>query len=107
MLSCLKMRQAREQSVTAIKQPVYQRSTFLRAQVAAQVAVKLELTADPLLSLPEFAAATGNPSYSRIRTWIRTGLLHTWRASPRSHHQVRLSELRRFLSAGNGERKAP
>jgi hypothetical protein len=102
-----KLKQSQDQVATTVKSPVYQRrSPNLRAQIAAQIALRTELTADPVLSLAEFAAATGHPSYSAIRDLIRSGALKTWRASPRSHHKVRLSELRRFLAAGHGEQKA-
>jgi hypothetical protein len=74
--------------------------------VQRQIAQRAELYADPLISLQEFAAAVGSPSYSVIRRWIVTGELKTWRVG-KGHHKVRLSELRRFLASGENVEVQP
>ena len=68
--------------------------------IARQLAVKDELYSDPLLSLTEFRAATGSPSYSHVRKLIKDGKIQVWRPYPKAHMKIRLSEIRRFLASG-------
>ena len=72
--------------------PVLARALELQKEKAA-------LAADPLLKLSEAATMIGNPSYPTLRRWIATGKLRVWRAG-NSHFKVKLSEVRRFLRAG-------
>jgi hypothetical protein len=58
------------------------------------------LTCDPLISLSEAIPMLGNPSYSALRVWIKTGALRVWRAGKHGHFKVRLSEIARFREAG-------
>ncbi len=64
------------------------RSTFENAKV------------DPLLSMRE-AGSLLAASYPTLRKWIATGQIRTWRNGPRGHIKVRLSELKKFLAAGD------
>ncbi len=56
------------------------------------------IAVDPLLKVRDAALLLGNPSYATICSWIKAGALHCHRVG-RGHHKVRLSEIRRFLSA--------
>jgi excisionase family DNA binding protein len=73
--------------------------TPVGVQIAAQLATKRELFGDPLLNIKEIELALGC-SYSNVRNLIADGRLRSWRASPRGHHKVRLSEIRRYLAQG-------
>ena len=83
-----------------VKMPVRQRLTPLVLQSVRQRELKQALLTDPLLPLSEAVPMLGNPSYSTLRKWIKTESLHVWRAG-KGHFKVRLSEVRRFVAAGD------
>jgi hypothetical protein len=84
-----------------LKAPVRLRQfTPLVLQTSKALVAKAEMYVDPFLSLREFAAAVGSPSYSVIRKWISSGQLRTWRIGKHGHHKVRLSEVCRFIASG-------
>lgn len=88
-------------SLPAAKAPSHRRQfSPLAAQITKQLQIKKELFGDPLLTVSEVSAALGSPSYSSLRSWIKSGALKTIRFTPRAHHRIRLSELRRFMAAG-------
>jgi excisionase family DNA binding protein len=84
-----------------VKAAVRSRFTSLAAQVTKQIELKKELYSDPLLSIAECRPALGDVSYSTFRKLIAAGKIRTWRPSPRGHHRIRLSELRRFIASGD------
>ena len=59
---------------------------------------KTALLIDPLMKLAEASQLLGSPSYTTLRSWIRSGALHCWRAG-KGHYKIRLSEVQRFLRA--------
>jgi len=84
-----------------VKTPSHRRQfNPLAAQITKQLELKKEIYSDPLMPISEVSAALGNPSYSALRGWIKSGALKTVRFSAHGHHRVRLSELRRFLTEG-------
>jgi hypothetical protein len=87
-------------SGTTSKSPGGRPRNPLGIQITRTLALKQELFGDPLIGLSECRLAIGQCSYSQLRKWISAGQIRTWRPSPRGHHKVRLSELRRFLAAG-------
>jgi excisionase family DNA binding protein len=84
--------------IPPVKTAVRQRSTSLLLQHQRVREQKQALTIDPLMPLREAVGMLGNPSYSLLRKWIADGTLRCWRAG-KGHYRVRLSEIRRFLSA--------
>jgi hypothetical protein len=82
------------------KTPVYRRSSpLVQANQKAQE-VRQALIVDPLLPLSAAIPLLGNPCYSTLRAWIKSGSLRVWRPSSRGHFKVRLSEVVRFVAAG-------
>jgi excisionase family DNA binding protein len=86
-------------SLPNVKTPIRTRVTPLMLQTQKQLELKQAMLGDPLMPLSEAAPMLGNPSYSTLRKWIRNGSLHVWRAG-RGHYKVKLSEVRRFVGAG-------
>jgi excisionase family DNA binding protein len=84
--------------IPPVKTSVSQRTAPLLAQTQKVREDKRALTIDPLMRLAEAMPMLGNPSYTTVRGWIKTGALRVWRAG-RGHFRVRLSEVQRFLSA--------
>ena len=85
--------------IPPVKTSVRQRSTSLLAQHQRVREQKQALTIDPLMPLREAVGMLGNPSYSLLRKWIAEGSLVCWRAG-KGHYRIRLSEVQRFLAAG-------
>jgi hypothetical protein len=93
-----------EQTSTALLNPPIhppRQLNPLAAQITKQLEMKKELYGDPLLRLSECLPALGDVSLSTLRKQIAAGRIKTWRNSPRGHHKIRLSELRRFLAQGD------
>ena len=82
-----------------VKTAVSQRTASLLAQHAKIREDKEALVVDPLMRLAEAMPLLGCPSYTTVRGWIASGSLHCWRAG-KGHYRVRLSEVQRFLAAG-------
>jgi predicted site-specific integrase-resolvase len=57
------------------------------------------MLSDPLLPLRDAMTLMGNPSYTSVRSWIKTGKLNVWRVGTTGHYKVRMSEVERFLDA--------
>ena len=58
------------------------------------------LMTDPLLKLSEAVSMLGDPSYTVLRGWIKSGELRVWRAAGKGNYRVRLSEVERFIQSG-------
>jgi hypothetical protein len=82
-----------------VKTAVHLRRTPLLIQNQKVQDQKAALVVDPLMLLSEAVPMLGNPSYSTLRSWIKSGVLRVWRAG-RDHFRVRLSEIERFRAAG-------
>jgi hypothetical protein len=95
-------------SIPPVKTPVGQRVTPTTAQSVRAAQEKQALVVDPLMPLREAVPMLGNPSYSLLQKWIRTGVLRVWRlpgdrsqkanGAGRGQYRVRLSEVQRFRS---------
>jgi excisionase family DNA binding protein len=72
----------------------------LTAQIERQLNQKTLLFGDPLLTVSEVCLALG-VHYSTVRKVIVSGKIRSWRPSPKGHHRVRFSEVRRYLAAGD------
>jgi hypothetical protein len=83
--------------IPPVKTSVSQRTTPLLAQHQRVRDEKEALTIDPLMRLAEAMPMLGNPSYTTMRGWIKTGALRVWRAGASGHFRIRLSEVQRFL----------
>jgi pSer/pThr/pTyr-binding forkhead associated (FHA) protein len=81
-----------------VKSPVRQRLTPLVLQTQKVYEERNAIAVDPLLKLSEAVSLLGNPSYTTLRSWIKSGSLHCFRVG-RGHHRVRLSEIKQFLLA--------
>ena len=86
--------------IPPVKTAVRQRATPLPLQNQRVREEKQALAIDPLMPLREAIGLLGNPSYALLRVWIKNGTLRCWRASGKGHYRVRLSEVQRFLKAG-------
>lgn len=83
-----------------VKASVSARTASLLAQHQRVREQKQALTIDPLMPLREAVSLLGSPSYTTLRSWIKDGQLRVWRASKGGHFRIRLSEVQRFLAAG-------
>jgi hypothetical protein len=72
----------------------------LALQVERQIAAKNRLMADGLVDLKTAQLALGNPCYSTLRRWIKSGILPVVRFSKRGHYKVRQSVLDELRSKG-------
>jgi excisionase family DNA binding protein len=84
--------------IPPVKTSVSQRSASLLLQHEHVRAEKAALVVDPLMKLSQVVELLGNPSYTTLRSWIKSGSLKVWRAG-RGHYKIRLSEVKRFLTA--------
>lgn len=82
-----------------VRTPVRQRVMPMLLQTLKAQEQKQALVVDPLMKLSAAVPMLGNPSYSLLRSWIRSGALRVWRAG-HGHYRVRLSEIERFRAAG-------
>jgi excisionase family DNA binding protein len=73
--------------------------TPLAAQIIKTQEMKRELFSDPLLTMQEAKTAL-SMSYSTLRKLIAAGKIRSWRPSPKGHHRVRASEIRKYLAQG-------
>jgi hypothetical protein len=86
-------------TILPVKTPVGQRVTPTTAQSVRAAQEKQALVIDPLMPLREAVGMLGNPSYSLLQRWIRTGALRVWRLpGGRGQYRIRLSEVQRFRS---------
>jgi len=84
--------------VSPAKTPVYRRHSSLLQQTIKANEQMAALVMDPLMSLSRAIPLLGDPGYTTVRSWIKSGDLRVWRAG-RGHFRVRLSEIKRFLAS--------
>jgi excisionase family DNA binding protein len=84
-------------SVMPCKTSVTQRNAAILAQHQQIRESKTALLVDPLLRLSECMGLLGSPSYTTVRSWIKSGSLRAVRPGGRGPYRCRLSEVERFL----------
>jgi hypothetical protein len=62
-----------------VKSPVRQQLTPLVLQTQKVYEERNAIAVDPLLKLSEAVSLLGNPSYTTLRSWIKSGSLHCFR----------------------------